>query len=283
MGENFSTTVRPVYWLATLDRRLERARIAGALEHVASRQQLLADSSGLTFRLRVLTGPARKPQRGAGDPFAVPEPELWLAEVPPHHRLLLNKYPVLSRHLLLITRRFAEQRARLDCADFAAAALVLREFDALVFYNAGAMAGASQAHRHLQLIPRRPDDADVPAEAVIRSGSPTRPGTVALPYPHAVQRLTGADNAAALADAAGGLLAAIGRPRRGSGIAPYNLVFTRDWMLAVPRCAASCNGIAVNALGYVGLLLARDDSQASRLCRLGAGELLRRCACQSEK
>jgi ATP adenylyltransferase len=41
----------------------------------------------------------------------------------------------------------------------------------------------------------------------------------------------------------------------------YNLLFTHDWMLLVKRSTEFFGTISVNALGFAGGLLARDDQE----------------------
>ena len=45
---------------------------------------------------------------------------MTVARLPPDHLLLLNKYPVIPRHFLLVTRQFKEQSEDLDVGDLAA-------------------------------------------------------------------------------------------------------------------------------------------------------------------
>ena len=47
--------------------------------------------------------------------------------------------------------------------------------------------------------------------------------------------------------------------------AAYNLLVTREWMLLVPRAREAYEDISVNALGFAGALLARDDKQLELL------------------
>jgi ATP adenylyltransferase len=56
--------------------------------------------------------------------------------------------------------------------------------------------------------------------------------------------------------------------------APYNLLVTRRWMLAVPRGASHVEGVAVNALGFAGSLFVRDDAQRRVVETLGPMKLL---------
>lgn len=54
------------------------------------------------------------------DPFDNPPPAMTVANLPPDHLLVLNKYPVIPRHFLLVTREFKQQSEDLDKADLAA-------------------------------------------------------------------------------------------------------------------------------------------------------------------
>ncbi len=67
------------------------------------------------------------------------------------------------------------------------------------------------------------------------------------------------------------LLSAAGMPP-GSGAqqtSPYNMLATREWMMIAPRSRESYEEISVNALGYAGSLLVRDDAQMRRLREAG--------------
>ncbi|TSC32742.1 ATP adenylyltransferase [Corallococcus sp. Z5C101001] len=261
----------------------------GALQPITTEARTVADA-GATFQVRVLGRVAlkeRKPPAPSGgapfNPFAHPEPDLVLGDVPPAHVCLLNKFNVVEHHLLLVTRAFESQDALLTAGDFDALATCLEGLDGLAFYNAGETAGASQRHKHLQLVPPLgPDRLRAPVEALLPATLPA-PGRVvaasALPFPHLLAGLgpweapgQGARMLAAyrlLRDALG-----LGEASR----APYNLLATRDWMLLVPRSRAEHLGVNVNALGFAGSLLVRTPEQFDAVAALGPLELLRHVA-----
>jgi len=258
----------------TLRSRLEevsrRARLTGALEPIATRSTFLEDGD-VRFVVRIVERVARKKashkaQEETGrNPFLPYEDELFVADVSPTHVALLNKFNVMENHLLVVTRAFEEQQSLLTPEDFEALRLVLGEFDSLFFYNAGAVAGASQRHKHLQFVP-------VP----IGCGPGRCPMEVllageggALPFPCRFERAppTRERYLEALADS--GLA-------RGRGA--YNLLATREWMLLVPRRAASYQSISVNGLGFAGAFLAKDDEELARLGRVGPMTVLREVA-----
>lgn len=288
-----SAAAAPGGLFAAADAALARARAAGALHPIASEATAI-EEAGIRFAVRRLAGappPAGRvgqPPQAAADPFADPEPALVVGPLGDTHLCLLNKFPVLERHLLLVTRAFAPQEAWLDAADWAALADALASAgDALAFYNGGADAGASQPHKHLQLVPV----AAVGAGATLPiapwlAAAPPGDEPVALPgapFAHAFVRLApGAwREPARVAAAADAALAAVGvRAVGGAGgsrqSAPYNLLATRDWLLAVPRARAEVEGIPVNALGFAGAFVVRDAAGLARLRAIGPLAVLRK-------
>jgi sulfate adenylyltransferase (ADP) / ATP adenylyltransferase len=274
-----------VLWARTLE-VTRHALESGALQPIATEARTVVDA-GVTFQVRVLGRVALKerkrptpPSAEPFDPFAAPEPDLTLGAVPPAHVCLLNKFNVVEHHLLLVTRAFESQDALLTEGDFAALATCLEGLDGLAFYNAGEIAGASQRHKHLQLVPPLgPERLRAPVEALLPAPPPT--GRVvsvdALPFPHLLAGLGpwGAPGQGTR------MLAAYRLLREGLGLsptAPYNLLATRDWMLLVPRSRAEHLGINVNALGFAGSLLVRTPEQFDAVAALGPLALLRQVA-----
>lgn len=244
-----------------------QALAGGALEPVDTSRETVTDG-GIAFVLRTVSSLARK-QAAAGDagaardPFAPPyEPDLCLGDVPPDHVALLNKFPVLEDHLLVVTRAWAAQDEPLDAGDCEALLRVLACFDALAFYNAGRVAGASQPHRHLQFVPRpRP----LPLADALDRAAGHAPG---LPFAHAAAPLPRgwlddpAGAAGALRDLQQRLLGEVGRGDAAADGA-WNLLATRELVWVVPRGRERCGPVGVNALGFAGLLLAADAEQAA--------------------
>lgn len=249
-----------------------RALARGALDPIETRGETVTDG-GIAFVVRTVSSLARKASATGGapgaaadtDPFRPPyEPDLWLGQVPPDHVALLNKFPVLDDHLLVVTRAWQAQDAPLDACDCEALLRVLARFDALAFYNAGRVAGASQAHRHLQFVPRpRP----LPVADVLDTDAARAPG---LPFPHAAAPLPRpwlddpAAGAAALHALQQRLLAAVSPAGDDDGLpGAWNLLATRELVWVVPRSRERSGPVGVNALGFAGLLLAADDEQAA--------------------
>jgi ATP adenylyltransferase len=259
----------------------------GGLVTIPTRSEVIEDG-GVPFVVRTLLAPdakrrAKRAQRKAGvDPFLPYEPDLFVADVSDTHLALLNKFNVVDHHLLLVTREFEPQDTPLARSDFEALWACMREFDALAFYNAGEIAGASQPHRHLQLVPvpLGPGLRRAPIEAVLEDAHFDGPvgRAVGLPVLHAYARLRGC-SALSPSDAADRLLALYREMSRAFGCdapgRPYNLLLTREWMLFVPRAAEKWEGNSINSLGFAGALLARTPEKLEAMRRAGPMTALR--------
>jgi len=266
-------------------------------------EQTTIEDAGVRFIVRTVSSLAQKDAEfrrlepaGAEkrNPFLPPDPELTIGEITPTHVGVLNKYPVVAHHLLVVTKQFVPQETLLDRDDFVALAACLEELDGLAFYNAGRAAGASQPHKHLQLVPLPLDRGSwaAPMEAVFDSwaagGNVSR--LLRLPFRNAFallepllfeDRARAAERMQELYDAA---LTATGVIAEGAAndepphSVPYNLLVTRRWMLALPRAKGRFGTIAVNALGFAGSLFARDDEEMKALREAGPMRVLREVA-----
>ncbi|OAA74518.1 Histidine triad-like motif protein [Akanthomyces lecanii RCEF 1005] len=135
----------------------------------------------LSFQLRFSPSLANKPkappkQQGTTsspspkpfDPFAYtsPPPRLFVADVGAAHFLVLNKFAIVPEHFILATRDFKPQTHVLDADDLYATLACIRAYEEgsssssahgggalFAFFNCGAHSGASQPHRHIQLLP----------------------------------------------------------------------------------------------------------------------------------
>ena len=87
------------------------------------------------------------------NPFLPYDADLWVTDISQTHICLLNKFNVIENHILVVTRVFEDQESLLTAEDFEAMWICMAEFDGLAFYNSGPIAGASQQHKHLQIVP----------------------------------------------------------------------------------------------------------------------------------
>ncbi|MDY7804268.1 phosphorylase [Burkholderia stagnalis] len=282
-------------WPAIVQRTAHALR-TGVLRPIETVQSSIVDG-GVRFLVRRVSSLARKDTaraagRAGGNPFLPYDPDLFVADISDTHVALLNKFNVIEHHLLIVTRRFEAQESLLNVADFAALLACMAEFGSIGFYNGGAAAGASQAHKHLQIVPL-PFVEGGPAlpisplieSARIAGAIGTIPG---LAFAHAFAPLelfaapvhetarAACERYRALLDAVGiRALDVDGEPRQS---APYNLLVMPTGLLLVPRSTERVEGISINALGFAGSLFVRDDAQMQIIDRVGPMNLLRRAA-----
>lgn len=265
-----------------IDDFVHAALTCGALLPIATESRLI-EHEGLPFLVKWVSNQALKPRaakpgRGSShNPFEHPEPSLTFGDIAPSHRLLLNKFPVMTRHLLIVTRRFESQEMALTADDFAAIAPLIAARDGLGFYNGGAIAGASQAHKHLQWIPTRPPLAAALPAYLDRH-------RVRFDFRHAFSPLeiedwTSADAGERLVRRYLWLLEQAGVERHADKPAPYNLLMTREWMWVVPRCAEHWQEMSINALGFAGSLFVKHPDALQALAEAGPMNALRAVAC----
>ena len=89
-----------------------------------------------------------------------------IADVPssnPSHFLLLNKFPIIPNHFMLVTKENKPQNQKLEQCDIEATYACIQswrecgtegvERQLFGFFNSGEHSGASQTHRHVQFLP----------------------------------------------------------------------------------------------------------------------------------
>lgn len=290
-----ATFPRGQFWPTVLN-RTARALACGALQPIPTEQLTLHDE-GLTFVVRLAVNLARKtaarqPQASGHhphNPFLPFDPDLFVCEVTPSHLCLLNKFNVVEHHLLVVTRQYEHQEDLLTFGDFDALFRCLSEMDGLAFYNSGGEAGASQTHKHLQVVPLPiglggpsfPFAAEFEPEAMKHSGRLAR-----LPFAHVIAPMTtrAGDDPSALAEEAQatyGLLldaaaiAPIDLHQAVRASSPYNLLLTREWMMLVPRSREHFESISINALGFTGSLFVKSPEELQRVREAGPASVLR--------
>jgi ATP adenylyltransferase len=272
-----------------IERRTELALANGVLEPIQT-ETVPAHDGGIPFVVRVASTLATRKRRLAArsqqhNPFLPADPDLVVGAIGESHLCVLNRFPVTLHHALIVTRDFQDQEAPLTRSDFVAAWTCLREAGGLVFYNAGEAAGASQKHRHLQLVPTPLVEPPLatPFDAVQGDARfEDRIGRIAaLPFLHGLCRLRALEDQPP-EQAADVLFAlylelarAFGCQRHGQ---PYNLLVCREWMLIVPRARGTWRGVGVNGLGFAGALMVPGAQELELLRREGPMRVLARVA-----
>ncbi|WP_114992868.1 ATP adenylyltransferase [Synechococcus sp. UW179A] len=279
------------FWSKALERS-EQAQNCGALIPLSTSTIELSGPRAEQFELRQLNAALPKHHRPEGpnpNPFLPWDSQLEVERIRNNHVLILNKYPVERGHMLLITQDWASQVHWLQPDDWRALVLVDNDSTGLWFFNSGPRAGASQPHRHLQLLPRHPGERICPRlswfkERLLVPKGSTGDRSIFDPLINscviAERPLTSNpdDEGIILHDLYRSLASQLGlgdRFTQQPPAVPYNLLLTRSWMALIRRSRDRVKGFSVNALGFAGYLLATQRSELAWLKSHGGEQLLR--------
>ena len=256
---------------------------SGALVPLDTALTHLVGENGIRFELRHLLSATPKHLRAAGpkpNPFRPWDRGLEVERIGNSHVVILNKFPVQTGHMLLITQDWQPQTGWLSMDDWDALARVDATTTGLWFFNSGPDAGASQPHRHLQLLPRRAGEPICARQDWFKHCAEGTIDPVDDPLLRSCRVVPLSSNLTGdmlhqlylsmARDLALGAPELDGRPR-----GAYNLLLSRKWMGMVRRRAEGIHGFSVNALGFAGSLLSTERSDCTWLARTGPEALLR--------
>lgn len=284
--------------------RYDCAQQIAAANMMDTKTEVLSDGD-MQFVIRVaarLRDKPKAPSTGARKEFCNPflpyEQALWVANLGDSHVLLLNKFNIVPWHCLVVTAEFHRQEEDLDAGDLAATWRVMQSMPhgGLAFYNCGPASGASQPHKHLQIVPLPLDDshregagsssssgirrppiwpAVLEAAAGAQAGQPVElrnipfaafAATLDPPQP-AEEAATGQyllhvyrqllDQCRAFVSARTGQESV--SPSDGS--LSYNLVLTSEFMLLVPRRAEAVGPVSCNSVAFAGSIFVKSREE----------------------
>jgi ATP adenylyltransferase len=267
----------------------------GALKSISTEFEFV-EQDGVKFLVRSLANLTRKKAAKEQEkkhkletgkefnPFLPYEQDLFVTDISETHVCILNKFNVVDYHLLIITRAFKEQESLLTLEDFTAMWACLAEFDGLVFYNGGKIAGASQRHKHLQIVPI--SGKEIPIAPLLETAKFTDSITTisGLPFLHAFTTFAPNETASVTLEKYYALLDQVGIQaidnNQQSGA--YNFLATREWMLIVPRSLEEFESISINSLGFAGALLVKNSEQMQLVKDVGPMNILKNVALRKE-
>jgi len=202
-------------------------------------------------------------------PFLPPfDAGIFITDLPPSHRLIFNRYAVLKNHVLVVTSAFEEQISPLNVNDFAASFKVLLALRGFCFYNSGPNSGASQPHKHVQVLPALKEDKHgifglIDKEA-IRHESPFKCSIYSFahlicPLPNFGLSEKYNEIGAKLEEIYKDMIKKLKIDTRKDS---YNLIMNENWMMIVKRSKGDAFDIlSVNSLGFIGQLLLKGPPQ----------------------
>lgn len=171
----------------TINERYTYAQVAQATKMTETAPDILAEKvsgSVVRFVLRVASNLRDKPkdigprsdeteeknvetgkENTGRNPFLPPDPDLFVCHLSETHSLVLNKFNVVPRHVIIVTRAFVRQDTPLSLEDMSATWTVVRSMPSpggLAYFNCGPVSGASQPHKHVQVGIEAIERHDVP-------------------------------------------------------------------------------------------------------------------------
>jgi ATP adenylyltransferase len=281
----------------------EHALRIGAQLPLPTHYEFIEDR-GARFVVRILKALKRKDEEKKrqkqlavygkpANPFLPYDKSLFVADISQTHVALLNKFNVINHHLLIVTRHYENQDTLLTIQDFMALQACMNEYRGLGFYNGGEAAGASQEHKHLQMVPLpiAPEGPAVPLEPLFSDAVFENTfGTIPLfSFQHVFARLEDkagfslSDKGQRTFELYRQMLETLGLETPSKDTlkiqsVPYCLLITREWMLLVPRSREFADSISINSLGFAGSFFVRSMQQMNYLKNVSPMNALERVA-----
>jgi ATP adenylyltransferase len=232
----------------------------------------LVESSGVSYVGNIVNKNMtikHQPQMSLHDPFVAPyDPALYIDQVGSEHICLLNKFPIITPHILICAKDYIPQTSVLRLVDFEAWMEGFSSADTLGFFNAGHDAGSSQMHLHMQLV-----KTPILLEDLILSGQ--------LPFKHYLIQFEQLDAEWLMQHYRAAMLQFDRYTRtlnQGySECLPYNILLTQRWMLIVPRSTNKVGPVSGHGLGYSGRFLVSSQEQLCWLTEYGFLQFLTDC------
>lgn len=285
----------------------------------------LVEDKGIEFELKIVEGLAKRPNNRATEPgestevteeilkevteknpFLKPEPELTVVDsLLSDYRIILNKYPNMEYHFLLVTKKFEKQDTLLKPLELEIMNSILDNINAkglkfFSFFNSGPESGYSQFHKHIQfmMLPNkfvpyqnnviRGVDFFIPNE----SKETKRP----LFYPkagfkHYILKIKAREDCEDGEEYKDDLaILYMYLVRRVMNLfkeheilkLSYNLLMMKDWIMIIPRRNAKYKDIWQNSLGFMGLFCLKNDELKQTVKQLGMLEILKQCGFEIE-
>lgn len=270
-------------WWQKITLATEKAIQLGALHSIPNHHEIIEDNN-IPFIVRIVNNLNRKDQAKKKqnqsqkknpnfNPFLPYEKDLFVGDISDTHLAILNKYNVVDHHCLIITRAFESQNDILNYNDFYALWTILKQVKGLGFYNCGTLSGASQPHKHLQLIPEFFTDNinNIPINNFILQHQEFNRKIIidSLNYDHRIVYFLPdmlKKNTEEIAKITNEYYRQILRDLGIESINnqashDYNLLITQQWIKVIPRIQEKYGSISINSLGFAGALLVRNEEQ----------------------
>ncbi|ODV97975.1 hypothetical protein PACTADRAFT_185676 [Pachysolen tannophilus NRRL Y-2460] len=250
------------------------------------------------------------------DPFLNPDKELVVVDdLFSNYKILLNKFPVSENHFLLVTKNFVKQDTLLSPSELTCIFNILQNVNGrkndkeneggiFAFFNNGPASGFSQQHKHVQFMkyPLKeskpfPDyvvegkeffipDARYPdTDPLFKSDLSFKHFILPLPKKFESEQEKQELLSFSFIELFKKILnffkkinAETNDDYKDDLPISYNFLMNENWMMIVPRQKSHYKEtLGVNAVGYLGLLLAKNQETKDLVLKDGVDEILKTC------
>lgn len=269
-----------------------------ALNSIISSYQIW-EQNQISFLIRIVENLERKDQEKkkqkekqshiSFNPFLPYEQDLFIENIGNNHVVILNKFNVFAHHLLIVTREFEAQESSLNFHDFSALWTVLSQINGFAFYNSGKLSGASQPHKHVQLVPYplAQKIETIPINDLVLSYKNTQKTIILkeFPYEHSIEFFEDIENKS-MEELGEITVEKYQRIFKSLNIKiddkkpskNYNLLMTKDWIMIIPRSQEKFSSISINSLGFAGAFLVKNEEQLKLIKNSNLLEILSQVA-----
>ncbi len=273
---------KELYWQKALEIS-NTAKKSNKLVPIDTKIKYHKEVNNINFEIRTITNsrlkfPLKRSYGPVRNPFSPWEKELEISKINNSHILLLNKFPVQIGHMLLITKSMNPQDEWLTINDWDSMKTVDNDTSGLWFFNSCARAGASQTHRHMQLLRRDKVSSVCPLQSWYSSSSNDNiPNKYLRSNIASEKRKPLYEDALALYKSYINLCDKLDigdpvidkKPKY-----PYNMLISPDWISIVKRTKEYARGYSLNALAFGGYILSTKQSDSEWLKVNGPIKLL---------
>lgn len=220
------------------------------------------------------------------DPFAPPRKSV-ITEVPPEFVCMLNKYSLEKGHFLAVTDQFVQQKGPVRPQDLVMLYDVVQRPSkrTYAFLNGGPDSGASQQHRHFQFM-EVPDLGEPVWPDAIFNANPkaTEPQShPKVPVAHFLLPIL--DSSKEILVKSWETLFGLAKIAAGTDDdeMPFNFLFTKEYMMILPRFQSNWDEISVGGTVMVGSIPVEEPKFLDIVKKSGIIELLRRVGHPKQK
>ncbi|KAF3279503.1 hypothetical protein TWF970_004056 [Orbilia oligospora] len=204
--------------------------------------------------------------------FTGPDPALVAARIGETHTLAFFKCCVPRPHLVLYPNQFEGQSANLTEQDLHAAWQVLKAFPRtplMMIYNYGSASGGPQGHKHMEMFPKPghsgfklfPDLASLKQRDVV--SVPT------MPYKNYIIALSAQTSPEDLVQKYNTIVSLATHDLLFHRRTSYNVVMTKDWIMAIARKYIGHPGLEVDAAGMIGMVWVGSEEEKEAWIEIG--------------